>query len=86
MFYFQLKAEELHFDNELDLDLYVKLFGTDAVFLSLGDDKGFDYNRVLDNILQAVHGGIGKAQHASVSYEQIIIKMIEKKTKKKTLS
>ncbi|KOB75992.1 Apolipophorin protein [Operophtera brumata] len=60
-----LKAEELHFDNELDLDLYVKLFGTDAIFLSLGDDKGFDYSKVLDKLMNAITGGIGKAQHLS---------------------
>lgn len=45
----------------------MKLFGTDAVFLSLGDDKGFDYNRVLDKLMEAITGGIGKAQHVSVS-------------------
>lgn len=58
-----LKAESAPFNNELDLDLYVKLFGTDAVFLSLGDDKGFDFNRVLDQFLRIVNTGANQAKN-----------------------
>ncbi|CAG9133770.1 unnamed protein product [Plutella xylostella] len=58
-----IKAEAAPFDNELDMDIYVKLFGTDAIFLSLGDDKGFNYNDVLDAILKYVDTGINQAKH-----------------------
>ncbi|XP_013192546.1 apolipophorins isoform X2 [Amyelois transitella] len=58
-----LKAESVPYNNELDLDIYVKLFGTDAVFLSLGDDKGFDFNKVLDQLLKAVTGGLDKIKN-----------------------
>lgn len=68
-----MKAESVPFDNELDMDLYVKLFGTDAVFLSLGDDKGFDYNNVLDQILKYVDTGINKAKHFQVRTKIILI-------------
>ncbi|XP_037295541.1 apolipophorins isoform X2 [Manduca sexta] len=58
-----LKAESAPYNNELDLDIYVKLFGTDAVFLSFGDDKGFDFNKMLDQILGGCNSGINKAKH-----------------------
>lgn len=63
----QLKAEQQHYDNELDLDIYVKLFGTDAVFLSLGNDKGFDFNRAVDQFVNFFVNGIDQAKHLSVS-------------------
>lgn len=52
----------------MDLDLYVKLFGTDAVFLSLGDDKGYDFNNFLDESLKFVNEGIDKAKHFQVRF------------------
>ncbi|KAM3956905.1 retinoid- and fatty-acid binding glycoprotein apolipophorin isoform 2-T2 [Aphomia sociella] len=58
-----LKAESTPYNNELDLDLYVKIFGTDAVFLSLGDDKGFDFNKVLDQILNTVNSGLSHCKN-----------------------
>ncbi|KAJ8705174.1 hypothetical protein PYW07_011001 [Mythimna separata] len=58
-----LKAEAAPFNNELDLDLYVKLFGTDAVFLSLGDDKGFDFDKVVDQFMQYVNKGMNDVKH-----------------------
>ena len=58
-----LKAESNSYHNELDLDIYVKLFGTDAVFLSFGDDKGFDFNKILDEILGTCNSGINKLKH-----------------------
>ncbi|XP_026318173.1 apolipophorins-like [Hyposmocoma kahamanoa] len=58
-----LKAETISYNNELDLDIYLKLFGTDAIFLSLGDDKGFDFNRAISGLLSAINGGIDQAKH-----------------------
>ncbi|XP_049881562.1 apolipophorins [Pectinophora gossypiella] len=58
-----LKAESVPYNNELDLDVYLKLFGTDAVFLSLGDDKGFDFNTILDRVLKTLNGGVDKLKH-----------------------
>ncbi|KAJ8707317.1 hypothetical protein PYW08_010569 [Mythimna loreyi] len=58
-----LKAEATPFNNELDFDLYVKLFGTDAVFLSLGDDKGFDFDKVVDQFMQYLNKGINDVKH-----------------------
>ncbi|XP_050357243.1 apolipophorins [Nymphalis io] len=59
----QVKAESAPYNNELDLDVYVKLFGTDAVFLSLGDDKGFDFNNFLDKTLKDVNEGFNKMKN-----------------------
>lgn len=61
-----MKAESIQYNNELDLDLYVKLFGTDAVFLSLGDDKGYDFNNFLDESLKLVNEGMDKIKHFQV--------------------
>ncbi|XP_038219067.1 apolipophorins [Zerene cesonia] len=58
-----VKAESVPYNNELDLDVYLKLFGTDAVFLSLGDDKGFDFNKGLDQVLKIISDGINKVKH-----------------------
>ncbi|KAI8425854.1 hypothetical protein MSG28_011618 [Choristoneura fumiferana] len=58
-----LKDDSTPYNNELDLDIYIKLFGTDAVFLSLGDDKGFNFNRVLDQLVKSVSDGINKIKH-----------------------
>ncbi|XP_022837131.1 apolipophorins isoform X2 [Spodoptera litura] len=58
-----LKAEAQPFNNELDLDLYVKLFGTDAVFLSLGDDKGFDFDKIIDQFMQYLNQGMNQVKH-----------------------
>ncbi|CAH0599019.1 unnamed protein product [Chrysodeixis includens] len=58
-----LKAESTSFNNELDLDLYIKLFGTDAVFLSLGDDKGFDFEKVVDQFIDYVNQGVNQVKH-----------------------
>ncbi|KAH9637818.1 hypothetical protein HF086_017596 [Spodoptera exigua] len=58
-----LKAEAAPFNNELDLDLYVKLFGTDAVFLSLGDDKGFDFDKIIDQFMQYLNQGMNQVKH-----------------------
>ncbi|XP_053619006.1 apolipophorins isoform X2 [Plodia interpunctella] len=58
-----LKSESVPYNNELDLDIYVKLFGTDAVFLSLGDDKGFEFNKLLDQLIVAVNGGLNKIKN-----------------------
>lgn len=62
-----MKAESAPYNNELDLDLYVKLFGTDAVFLSLGDGKGFDANGFLDESLKMVNEGMNKMKHFQVN-------------------
>lgn len=62
-----MKAESIQYNNELDLDIYIKLFGTDAVFLSLGDDKGFDFNKFLDASLSFVNGGFNKMKHFQVN-------------------
>ncbi|VVC87559.1 unnamed protein product [Leptidea sinapis] len=59
----QIKAESTPYNNELDLDVYLKLFGTDAVFLSLGDDQGFDFNKALDQLLKLVNDGMNKIKH-----------------------
>lgn len=61
--FLQVKDDSTPYNNELDLDIYVKLFGTDAVFLSLGDDKGFNFNRVLDQLVKSVSDGINKIKH-----------------------
>ncbi|CAK1546590.1 unnamed protein product [Leptosia nina] len=58
-----LKAESVPYNNELDLDMYLKLFGTDAIFLSLGDDKGFDFNKGLDQVLKIFNDGVEKVKH-----------------------
>ncbi|XP_075987202.1 retinoid- and fatty-acid binding glycoprotein apolipophorin isoform X2 [Anticarsia gemmatalis] len=58
-----LKAEATPYNSELDLDLYIKLFGTDAVFLSLGDGKGFDLDKVVDQFMQYVNKGINEVKH-----------------------
>ncbi|XP_063370071.1 apolipophorins isoform X1 [Cydia amplana] len=59
----RVKAESNSYHNELDLDIYVKLFGTDAIFLSLGDEKGFDFNHILDQIVHSLSDGINKVKH-----------------------
>lgn len=53
-----LKAEGTSYNNELDLDIYMKIFGTDAIFLSLGDDQGFDMNSLMDRIIPKIKGGL----------------------------
>ncbi|XP_047037209.1 apolipophorins isoform X1 [Helicoverpa zea] len=58
-----LKAEAAPFNNELDLDIYVKLFGTDAVFLSLGDDKGFSFDKIIDQLIQYLNQGVNQVKH-----------------------
>ncbi|CAB3232890.1 unnamed protein product [Arctia plantaginis] len=58
-----LKAESVPYNNELDLDIYVKLFGTDAVFLSLGDGKGFDFDKIMKDIMVFVNKGIDGVKH-----------------------
>ncbi|KAJ0171016.1 hypothetical protein K1T71_013215 [Dendrolimus kikuchii] len=58
-----LRAESAPYNNELDLDVYVKLFGTEAVFLSLGDDTGIDFNKFLDLLLKSCTGGINALKH-----------------------
>lgn len=58
-----LKAESTPYNNELDLDIYIKLFGTDAVFLSLGDDKGFNFDQIIDQLMQYVNKGIDQVKH-----------------------
>lgn len=63
----QIKAESAPYNNELDLDVYIKLFGTDAVFLSLGDDKGFDLNHFLDESLKSVNEGFDKMKNFQVN-------------------
>ncbi|XP_028026671.1 apolipophorins isoform X1 [Bombyx mandarina] len=63
-----LKAEAAPYNNELDLDIFVKLFGTDAVFLSFGDDKGFDFNKILDDILGTCSSGINKLKHFQTDF------------------
>ncbi|XP_039760975.1 apolipophorins [Pararge aegeria] len=59
----QVKEESAAYNNELDLDMYIKLFGTDAVFLSLGDGKGFDANGFLDESLKMMNEGMNKMKH-----------------------
>ncbi|XP_023946306.2 apolipophorins [Bicyclus anynana] len=59
----QVKEEAAPYNNELDLDVYIKLFGTDAVFLSFGDGKGFDANGFLDESLKMVNEGMNKMKH-----------------------
>ncbi|XP_072946075.1 apolipophorins [Epargyreus clarus] len=56
----QMKVKGISYNNELDLDVYLKIFGTDAVFLSLGDDKGFDANNILDQLLKLLNEGMNK--------------------------
>lgn len=58
-----LKAESTPYNNELDLDVYVKLFGTDAVFLSLGDGKGLDFDKIIKDVIQYVNKGIDGVKH-----------------------
>lgn len=69
----QIKAESAPYNNELDLDVYIKLFGTDAVFLSLGDDKGFDLNRFLDESLKSVNEGFDKMKNFQVKSKKLYI-------------
>ncbi|KPI95250.1 Apolipophorin [Papilio xuthus] len=59
----KIKAESAPYNNELDLDVYLKLFGTDAVFLSLGDDKGFNFDHLLDQLISVLHDGVNKAKN-----------------------
>lgn len=62
----QLKAESVPYNNELDLDIYIKLFGTDAVFLSLGDGKGFDFDKIMKDVMVFVNKGIDGVKHFQV--------------------
>lgn len=62
----KLKAESTPYNNELDLDVFLKLFGTDAIFLSLGNDKGDDFNRILNQLLSVINGGIDQVKHFQV--------------------
>lgn len=41
----------------------MKLFGTDAIFLSLGDDKGIDIESILERAMKYVNGGINQLKH-----------------------
>lgn len=54
------------YNNELDLDVYLKLFGTDAVFLSLGDDKGFNFDHLLNQLISVLHDGVNKIKNFQV--------------------
>ncbi|CAH0764921.1 unnamed protein product [Diatraea saccharalis] len=47
-----LKEEAEPYNNELELDMYMKLFGTDALYLSFGDDKSFDFHQFIKQQLQ----------------------------------
>lgn len=61
-----MKAESAPYNNELDLDIYVKLFGTDAVFLSFGDDQGFNFDSYLEGFLKELDSGINEIKHYKV--------------------
>ncbi|KAL4704767.1 hypothetical protein ACJJTC_016888 [Scirpophaga incertulas] len=47
-----LKDESEPYNNELELDIYMKLFGTDALYLSFGDEKSFDLHQFIQKQLQ----------------------------------
>ncbi|CAG5023066.1 unnamed protein product [Parnassius apollo] len=59
----KIKTESVPYNDELDLDIYLKLFGTDAVFLSLGDDKGFNFENLLDQLISILHDGMNKVKN-----------------------
>lgn len=63
---FQLKTDIPGFNGDLDLDIFIRLFGSDAVFLSLGDDKPFSLTDLIDKIFNVVDDGVNKAQQFSV--------------------
>ncbi|RVE54932.1 hypothetical protein evm_000299 [Chilo suppressalis] len=47
-----LKDEAEPYNNELELDLYLKMFGTDALYLSFGDEKSIDIHQLIKQHLQ----------------------------------
>ncbi|CAH2098987.1 unnamed protein product [Euphydryas editha] len=71
----QIKDESAQYNNELDLDVYIKLFGTDAVFLSLGDDKGFDFNHFLDKSLKSINEGFDRMKNFQQEFRGHILFM-----------
>lgn len=72
--FLQIKAKAVKFNNELDLDIYLKLFGTDAMFLSLGDNMGWD--DIMDQILKYLDEGIDKIKYFQVSVFMFIHQFI----------
>ncbi|XP_063834944.1 apolipophorins isoform X2 [Ostrinia nubilalis] len=58
-----LKEEAEPYNNELELDVYLKLFGTDALYLSFGDDKSFDFHQFIQKQLQFGDGVLNKLKN-----------------------
>ncbi|KAL0810218.1 hypothetical protein ABMA28_011000 [Loxostege sticticalis] len=58
-----LKDEAEPYNNELELDLYLKLFGTDALYLSFGDEKSFDFHQFIQKQLQMGDGVLNKLKN-----------------------
>lgn len=58
----QIKTNELN--KDVDLDLSVKLFGSELLFLSINDqDKELEPERVIDSIFDKLDAGINKAKN-----------------------
>lgn len=61
-----MKDEAEPYNNELELDLYLKLFGTDALYLSFGDEKSFDFHQFIQKQLQMGDGVLNKLKNFQV--------------------
>lgn len=73
VFHFQLKEEAEPYNNELELDVYLKLFGTDALYLSFGDDKSFDFHQFMQKQLQLGDSVLDKLKNFQVPSKLIIL-------------
>ncbi|XP_046492116.1 apolipophorins [Neodiprion pinetum] len=59
----KIHLPETELDDDLELDLSIKLFGAELVFLSYQGNDKFNPNSIVDQILNALEDGADKAKH-----------------------
>lgn len=64
---FQLKTDAQGYRGNLEIDVFAKLFGTENIFLSLGDDQALSIEALIDRVFDFVDSGIKDAKDFSVS-------------------
>lgn len=63
----QMEVKTHDFNTDLDLDLSLKLFGSEMFFLTINDEnQKYSPNVIVDKIFDALDQGIEKAKHFEV--------------------
>lgn len=55
------------------MDLYLKLFGTETAFLSLGNSKGFDIDDAISQVAKFIAGAADQTKRLSVSFNVLLV-------------